>query len=241
MVPFRPNLVVALFSRGKWPKTSKFQNSPKNGKRKQQMSNPPFWGVFHKVFRVFSFLRSPIFCHLKKGHFRQKCPLLGTNLTPFFLHAPHTSAYLGHLPSLFGDTCQNICRSIVKKWNQAMKKVIWPKVNHIYLTQFKTTPWTEHNTHWQWNKFLKMMTLVSRLKRGNWSQLNATNVTMHFLRQAIWGHIWKNTVKRSQTNATNANFHPLMRALWGHIWKDTMEKSWTSAANVTMPLIRQAI
>ena len=123
MVPFRPNLVVALFSRGKWPKTSKFQNSPKNGKRKQQMSNPPFWGVFHKVFRVFSFLR-PIFCHLKKGHFRQKCPLLGTNLTPFFLHAPHTSAYLGHLPSLFGDTCQNICRSIVKKWNQAMKKVI---------------------------------------------------------------------------------------------------------------------
>ena len=60
-VPFRPNLVFALFTWENGPKLakkeqiSKFaQYSPKNGKCMQQMSNPPFWGVFRRVSGVGS-------------------------------------------------------------------------------------------------------------------------------------------------------------------------------------------
>ena len=42
------------------------------------------------------------------------------------------------------------------------------------------------------------------------SQTNATNVTLHSLRQAIWGRIWKHTVEKSQRNAKNVTLHLLM-------------------------------
>ena len=50
------------------------------------------------------------------------------------------------------------------------------------------------------------------------SQTNATNVTMHLLRQAIWGHIWKHTVEKNQVNATNVTLPLLRQSIWGHIW-----------------------
>ena len=60
-VPFRPNLVFALFTWENGPKLAKneqisksAQYSPKNGKCMQQMSNPPFWGVFRRVSGVGS-------------------------------------------------------------------------------------------------------------------------------------------------------------------------------------------
>ena len=39
------------------------------------------------------------------------------------------------------------------------------------------------------------------------SQTNETNVTMPFLTQLIWGHIWKYTVEKSQANTTFAFSH----------------------------------
>ena len=52
------------------------------------------------------------------------------------------------------------------------------------------------------------------------SQTNATNVTMHLLKQAIWGNIWKRTLEsnkcKSRTNATNVTMHLL--------WKCTVVK-----------------
>ena len=58
-VPFRPNLVFALFTWENGPKLAKkeqilkfAQYSPNNGKRMKQMSTPPFWGVFRGVSGV---------------------------------------------------------------------------------------------------------------------------------------------------------------------------------------------
>ena len=60
-VPFRPNLVFALFTWENGPKLAKneqiwkfAQYSPKNGKHMKQMSTPPFWGVFRGVSGVGS-------------------------------------------------------------------------------------------------------------------------------------------------------------------------------------------
>ena len=39
-----------------------------------------------------------------------------------------------------------------------------------------------------------------------------------------WGLIWKRTVAKSQTNATNVTLHPLRQAICGGIWKHTVEK-----------------
>ena len=71
------------------------------------------------------------------------------------------------------------------------------------------------------------------------SQTNATNVTLHPLGQAIWGHIWKHTVEKSQTNVTNATMPLLMQVIWGSTW--TVEKSQTNANSVTFCPLRQAI
>ena len=157
-----------------------------------------------------------------------------------------------------------------KKWKYAMKIDTcdyWrPKVNKFY------SVWSNclSTGQWWWDK-LKTITLVSTkqmskswgrqinainvtmhlLIQAIWgaiwkhtvekSQTNATNVTLPLLRQAIWGDIWKHTVEKSQTNATNVTLHPLMQALWGHIWKRTVEKSQTNATNVTLHPLRQAI
>ena len=63
-------------------------------------------------------------------------------------------------------------------------------------------------------------------KNAQWrKKKNATNVTMHPLRQAIWEHIWQHTVEKSQTSAVNVNFDPLLQTLWRPISKYTVEKS----------------
>ena len=60
-VPFRPNLVFALFTWENGQKLAKneqiwkfAQYLPKNGKYMKQMSTPPFWGVFRGVSGVGS-------------------------------------------------------------------------------------------------------------------------------------------------------------------------------------------
>ena len=54
-----------------------------------------------------------------------------------------------------------------------------------------------------WRKILKAITWRCHQK-------NATNVTMHSLRKAIWGHTWKRTVGKIQTTATSV----IIRAWW---------------------------
>ena len=66
------------------------------------------------------------------------------------------------------------------------------------------------------------------------NQTNATNVTMHPLRQDIWEHIWQHTVEKSQTSAVNVNFDPVLQTLWRPISKYTVEKSQTNATNVIL-------
>ena len=51
---------------------------------------------------------------------------------------------------------------------------------------------------------------------------------MHFLKQAIWGNIWKHTVEESPTNATNVTTAPQIDVISLDIWKTTQEKSQTS-------------
>ena len=70
---------------------------------------------------------------------------------------------------------------------------------------------------------------------------NVAYVTMHLLRPAIWGDIWKFTriiwklaLERNRTNATSVTMHFLMQVIWGDIWKSTQEKNLSNAANVTM-------
>ena len=126
----------------------------------------------------------------------------------------------------------------------------WKSWNKIDLTQFGVTIWAKHNTHWQWNKLLKIMTLVWGMQMWkSWGkimtmsliQTHATNVTKHPQTQVIWGDIWKRTVEKSQTNATSVIMYPPMKAIWGHVWKPTMEKSQTNAASVIMHNLRQKI
>ena len=51
---------------------------------------------------------------------------------------------------------------------------------------------------------------------------------MHFLKQAIWGNIWKHTVEESPTNTTNVTTAPQIDVISLDIWKTTQEKSQTS-------------
>ena len=41
------------------------------------------------------------------------------------------------------------------------------------------------------------------------------SIILHLLGQAIWGDIWRHTVEKRQTNATNVTMHPLREAIWG--------------------------
>ena len=45
-------------------------------------------------------------------------------------------------------------------------------------------------------------------------------MTLHPLKQAISGYIWKHTVEKNQTNVT-------LPCVWGYIWKRTVKKSQT--------------
>ena len=54
---------------------------------------------------------------------------------------------------------------------------------------------------------------------------------MPLLRQTIWGHIWKNTSRKSQTNATSVSLAALIQVLWGLIWNYTVEESQTNATS----------
>ena len=71
------------------------------------------------------------------------------------------------------------------------------------------------------------------------SQTYATNVNMHPLRRAMWGHIWKPIVEKNQINAVSVNLQPLGQATWRLIWKRTVEKSQANATSVTMPALIQ--
>ena len=54
------------------------------------------------------------------------------------------------------------------------------------------------------------------------SQTNATNVTMHPLRQTIWGDIWKYTVEKSQTEVTSGcEFRNVIK--WLIMWRNVRQ------------------
>ncbi len=109
---------------------------------------------------------------------------------------------------------------------------------------------TFENAHWRKVKQLQTMQLcIILFKRFNtciWkhtpekSQINATNVTMPLIGQAIWRDIWKRTVEKSQT-LTNVTLSLLVQAIWGHIWERTVEKSQTNATNVTLPALTKVL
>ena len=87
------------------------------------------------------------------------------------------------------------------------------------------------------------------------SQINATNMIMPQLRQAIlwklklkwrwsvainavmqkaiWADIWKFIQGKSHTSAANATLHLFMQGIWGNTWKDTLEKKCTHAKGHT--------
>ena len=73
------------------------------------------------------------------------------------------------------------------------------------------------------------------------SRTNATNVIIGHLTHIIWAHIWKSILEKRHTNATTATFHLFRQAIWGDIWKLTVEKIHTSATNVTFHPFRQSI
>ena len=64
----------------------------------------------------------------------------------------------------------------------------------------------KQNTQWQWTEMLKIMMQIGKRLTMALNQINATNVTMHSLKQAIWGNIWKRTLGKSQTNAKKCDF-----------------------------------
>ena len=73
-----------------------------------------------------------------------------------------------------------------------------------------------------------------------WRQVkNAVSVTMHPLKLAIWGDIWKRTVEKNLRNAISVNLHPLRQDIWGCISKRTVVKRQTIATNVTMNFLKQ--
>ena len=82
---------------------------------------------------------------------------------------------------------------------------------------FKSTQWGKVIQMWINSKGEFKHTYEKNIVEKSWT--NATNVTFHFPRQAIWGHIWKRIVEKSQTNATNVTLLLLRRAIWRDIWK----------------------
>ena len=130
------------------------------------------------------------------------------------------------------------------------------------------------NTHWRKVKQMQTMQLWIVLsnpfkfsyfptaKQSGWWQIDAADVNMPSLRQAIWGDIWKRTLEKSQTiadNATSSCLNALIHAfentqwmmtircrlqlmyiclLWGKRFEETfvntLEKSQTNADNATL-------
>ena len=115
----------------------------------------------------------------------------------------------------------------------------------INLNQFEATFWEKHYTYGQWSKIWNIMTVRWRMQMWqSWrkqlamslNQTNVTNLTMHLLSQAIWGHIWKYTVEKSQTSAANVTLPLLGQMIWRGFWKRTVEKRQTNAINITVHL-----
>ena len=115
----------------------------------------------------------------------------------------------------------------------------------IILTQFETTFWVKHKTPWQWNKILKIMTLVWRMQMWkSWRKMlkswtNVTNVTLPLLAENIWGHIWKHTVEKSQTNATSVIMHLFTQVPWRIIWKSIFEETFEDTLKWHMEITRK--
>ena len=79
---------------------------------------------------------------------------------------------------------------------------------------------------------LERFEIASKKMQTFSSETNATSVTVHRLRQATWGHIWKRTVEKRQSNALVATKHLLVQTSWEHIWHYTVEKAQIHATNV---------
>ena len=113
-----------------------------------------------------------------------------------------------HINTFFLELIVSLSLYSSKKWKYSMEKfklVLIYQNATIDLTQFGATIWAKHNTHWEWNKLLNIMTLVWRTGKSlrkrltmSLSQKNATNVSMHLLGQTFWGCIWKRTVHNAQ-------------------------------------------
>ena len=107
---------------------------------------------------------------------------------------------------------------------------------------------TSKNTHWRKVEPMQPVWIYQEKR-----QTNATNVSLHPFRQAIWGLIWKSIVEKtqsskfsvsmhplrhlkmhSQTNVTSVTIHPLRQVIWGHILKHTQENRQTNAPSVNM-------
>ena len=70
------------------------------------------------------------------------------------------------------------------------------------------------------------------------SHINQTVWKWKFSMYTIRGHNWKNTDEKSQINATNVTLHPLWQAIRWDIWKYTEGKCKRSVFSVTVHLIR---
>ena len=138
-------------------------------------------------------------------------PVGQTSTAPFF-----EGIFLGHSPS----------RPLSLNYEKV--KVSPGKINTCdylaNLTQFEATIWAKYIREWQWNKLLKIMTLVSRIQIWkSWikiltmslSHINATNAAIHLPVQVIWRLIWNSAMEKSQINATNVTMHPLGHTVWG--------------------------
>ena len=130
-----------------------------------------------------------------------------------------------------------------RQWNKILKKImilVW-RMQMLKSCRKMLTELESHMNATNATMLFQGRKFEDTFENGHWRKINATNATMHLIRQAIWGDIWKIIVSESKTNATNVIMHPPMQALWGHIWKRTVEKSQTNATNATMPLLRQTI
>ena len=78
--------------------------------------------------------------------------------------------------------------------SKATEHPISIRKGHLVTTSYRKNP-THFEMPWQiWN------CLKNKCRRFQ-VKTNATSVTLHRLRQATWGHIWKRTVEKSQSNA----------------------------------------
>ena len=109
--------------------------------------------------------------------------------------------------------------------SKATEHPISIRKGHLVTTSYRKNP-THFEMPWQiWN------CLKNKCRRFQ-VKTNATSVTLHRLRQATWGHIWKRTVEKSQSNAFVVTTHLLVQTIWEYIWHYTVEKTQIHATNV---------